>query len=95
MQFEVGEPFPMGGGKRYMCLAKVVGRRYRVRHIAELSAGQGDESERTQTLCVVSEEGTTPDEARARLLARLGAARLSSPAPPRRGWLARLITVFK
>jgi hypothetical protein len=97
---EVGQPFPMGGDRGYMCLAKVVGRKYEVGSLEVLSYDDDDDDdEGTQTLCVVSEEGDTPEEAHARLMARLRQARVTStmppPAYPRRGWLGRLIAAFK
>src|SRR5690348_7666708 len=79
---EVGQPFPMGGDRGYMCLAKVVGRKSEVGSAEVLPYDDEDDAERTQTLCVVSEEGDTPEEAHDRLMARLREARVMSTAPP-------------
>jgi hypothetical protein len=96
VRLEVGQPFPVGGGKRFMCLAKFVVPRYRVRRIVS-EPPPTEEGESTNTMCIVAEEGGTPNEARKNLMARLGEARkLSTLAPtrPRRGWLGRLIRAF-
>lgn len=98
IRVEVGEPFAVRGASRYMCLAKVVGRTYRIRRVGD-PREVPEEPDPTQTLCIVSEEGATPEEARRRLLARLEKARMTPtvrpPERPRRGWLGRLISVFK
>ena len=96
VRLEVGAPFPVGGGKRFMCLAKFVVPRYRVRRIVS-EPPPIEEAESTNTMCIVAEEGGTPGEARKNLMERLGEARrLSTMAPsrPRRGWLGRLIRAF-
>jgi hypothetical protein len=96
VRLEVGQPFSVGGGRRFMCLAKFVVPRYRVRRIVSDPPPQ-DEAESTNTMCIVAEEGGTPAEARKNLMERLGDARkLSTVAPtrPRRGWLGRLIKAF-
>jgi hypothetical protein len=94
---EVGQPFSVGGGQqRFMCLAKFVVPRYRIRRIVS-DPPPLDEAESTNTMCIVAEEGTSPAEARKNLMERLGEARkLSTIAPtrPRRGWLGRLIKAF-
>ena len=99
VRVEVGEPFPIGGEKRFICLAKVVGRKQEPRRIENLPPFADESEESTQTLCIVSEEGKTAEEARRRLMARLDAAHILPVAPPpmrpRRGWLGRLISVFK
>jgi hypothetical protein len=96
VRLEVGQPFPVGGGKRFMCLAKFVVPRYRIRRIVS-EPPPIEEGESTNTMCIVAEEGGTPGEARKNLMDRLGEARkLSTLAPtrPRRGWLGRLIRAF-
>jgi hypothetical protein len=96
VRLEVGQPFPVGGGKKFMCLAKFVVPRYRVRRIVS-EPPPLDETESTNTMCIVAEEGDTAAEARRNLMERLGEARkLSTVAPsrPRRGWLGRLIKAF-
>jgi hypothetical protein len=96
VRLEVGQPFPVGGGSRFMCLAKFVVPRYRVRRIVS-EPPPLDENESTNTMCIVAEEGGSPAEARRNLMNRLGEARnLSTQAPrrPRRGWLGRLIKAF-
>jgi len=96
VRLEVGLPFPVGGGKRFMCLAKFVVPRYRIRRIMS-DPPPLDETESTNTMCIVAEEGDSPAEARRNLMDRLGEARkLSTIAPsrPRRGWLSRLIKAF-
>ena len=96
IRLEVGQPFPVGGEKRFMCLAKFVVPRYRVRRVVS-EPPPLDEGESTNTMCIVAEEGETASEARRNLMDRLGDARkLSTLAPtkPRRGWLGRLIKAF-
>jgi hypothetical protein len=96
VRLEVGQPFPVGGGQRFMCLAKFIVPRYRVRRIVS-EPPPLDDTESTNTMCIVSEEGASPAEARRNLMNRLGDARkLSTLAPsrPRRGWLGRLIKAF-
>ncbi len=98
VRLELGQPFPIRGGDEFMCLAKFVVPRYRIRRIVSLPPSL-DEVEATQTLCIVAEAAPTPQEARQRLLERLGEARrlptVPPPAKPRRGWLGRLIKAFK
>ena len=48
-------------------------------------------------MCIVAEEGESPEKAHRNLMDRLGEAKkLSTVAPsrPRRGWLGRLIKAF-
>jgi hypothetical protein len=85
-----------------MCIAKLVGRPYDIPRLELPSIATSvppGEPENTQTLCVVSEEGDSPEEAHRLLLARLGDAYKMETVPPlghpRRGWLQRLIQVFK
>jgi hypothetical protein len=102
LRLEVGQPFPIQGGKRFMCIAKLVGRPYDIPRL-ELprlnTSERPGEPETTQTLCVVCEEADTADEAQRLLLARLGDAYKAETVPPRgrprRGWLQRLIETFK
>ncbi len=94
-RFEVGEPFRIDEGELYMCLAKVVGPKYGdLPALGSLPPPEDDD----ETLCVLSEEGKTPEEAKARLLERIASARMLPTVPPagrpRPGWLSRLILVF-
>ncbi len=112
-RLEISEPFLIDSSGRYMCLGKIVGRRNQVPRIQDLfDEDEEDEDptdadakptdaeavEPTQTLCVFSEEGSTPEKARERLLQRIEQSRHLGNAPrpvrPRRGWLGRLIAVF-
>jgi hypothetical protein len=101
LRLEVGQPFPIQGGKRFMCIAKLVGRPYDIPRLElpRLYSDRPAEPENTQTLCVVCEEADTADEAHRLLLARLGDAYKAQTVPPRarprRGWLQRLIETFK
>jgi hypothetical protein len=98
---EVSEPFRVVSHDRYMCIGKVVGPPPTVYEVQRYSTDPSpitEVSEQTQTLCVISETGTTPEEARTRLLDRLAKAHDLPTVPPpnrvRRGWLARMITAF-
>jgi hypothetical protein len=100
-RLEVTEPFLFGKTGRYMCLAKVVGIPPRVTGLISPERREGPEvPEDTQTLCVVSESGDTPEEAYAALVDRIASVhRLPSAPPPprarpRKGWLGRLIAAF-
>ncbi len=96
LKLEVGQPFPVGGGRKYMCMAKFVVPRYRIRRIVSDPPTQ-EELESTNTMCIVAEEGESPEKAHRNLMDRLGEAKkLSTVAPsrPRRGWLGRLIKAF-
>jgi hypothetical protein len=96
VRLEVGQPFPVGDGGKFMCLAKFVVPAYRVRRITSEPPSM-DENEQTNTMCIVSEEGASPGEAHRNLMARLGDAKTFTtvaPSRPRRGWLGRLIRAF-
>ena len=96
VKLEVGQPFPVGGGRKFMCLAKFVVPRYRIRRIVS-DPPPAEEFESTNTMCIVAEEGESAEKAHKNLMNRLGEARkLSTVAPsrPRRGWLGRLIKAF-
>jgi hypothetical protein len=97
VRLEVGAPFPVGSGGRFMCLAKFIAPAYRVRRATSEPPGP-DDVEPTNTMCIVAEEGDTAAEARRNLMDRLGEANklstLAPPSRPRRGWLGRLIKAF-
>ncbi len=92
---EVGEPFLIDGGNQYMCLAKIMGPKYGdLPSFESIPPPESDD----ETLCVLSEEGRTADEARQRLLQRIEIARSMPTLPPsnrpRSGWISRIISVF-
>jgi hypothetical protein len=96
VRLEIGQPFQVGGDSRkFMCMAKFVVPTFRVRRITSEPPAVDDDQ--TNTLCIVSEEGTSPRDAHRKLMNRLGDARALTtlgPSRPRRGWLGRLIRAF-
>lgn len=97
MRIEMSEPFPIGNGEQFMCLAKLVGRRIPL--IPRVTSMPPVALEPTETLVVVSETGRTPEIARAKLKVRLEAAqRELSTSSEHEGadtWFTRMLATLR